>query len=99
MPNIVHRIGIEGTNALIILDNLAHMGAPSALLEDVVVHGEWRRHGVGKAMMTYAMALCREAKCYKLALSSNLVRESAHRFYEAPGFTRHGFSFVVDLEK
>lgn len=90
---------IVGTYALIIFDNLAHMGAPSALVEDVVVQGEWRRQGVGKAMMTHAMALCREAKCYKLALSSNLVREPAHRFYEALGFTPHGFSFVVDLEK
>ena len=90
---------IVGTYALIVLDNLAHMGAPSALVEDVVVQGGWRRHGVGKAMMTHAMVLCREARCYKLALSSNLVREPAHRFYEALGFSRHGFSFVVDLEK
>ena len=90
---------IVGTYVLIILDNLAHMGTHSALVEDVVVQGEWRRHGVGKAMMTHAMALCRTAKCYKLALSSNLAREPAHRFYEALGFTRHGFSFVVDLDK
>lgn len=90
---------IVGTYALIILDNLAHMGAPSALVEDVVVLADWRRKGVGKAMMIHAMTLCREASCYKLALSSNLVRQPAHRFYEALGFTQHGFSFVVELEE
>jgi GNAT superfamily N-acetyltransferase len=75
------------------------MGAPSALVEDVVVPSDWRRKGVGKAMMTYAMALCREARCYKLALSSNVIREPAHRFYESLGFTCHGFSFVVEFDE
>ena len=89
---------IVGTYSLVILDNLVHMGAPSGLVEAVVVLSNWRRKGVGKAMMNHAMALCREAHCYKLALSSNLVREPAHRFYEALGFTRYGFSFVVDFK-
>ena len=90
---------VVGTYALIILDNLAHMGAPSALVEDVVVESKWRRKGVGRAMINHAISLCREANCYKLALSSNLIREPAHRFYEALGFAQHGISFVVSLEK
>ena len=51
--------------------------------------------GVGKAMMEHAREQCRLAGCYKLALSSNLRREAAHRFYEALGFERHGYSFVT----
>jgi GNAT superfamily N-acetyltransferase len=70
---------IVGTYSLVILDNLVHMGAPSGLVESVVLFSDWRRKGVGKAMMSHAMALCREAHCYKLALSSNLIREPAHR--------------------
>jgi GNAT superfamily N-acetyltransferase len=89
---------IVGTYSLVILDNLVHRGAPSALVESVVVLSDWRRKGAGKAMMNHAMALCREAHCYKLALSSDLIREPAHRFYDALGFTRHGFSFVVESE-
>jgi len=38
---------------------------------------------------------CRSAGCYKLALSSNLKRAGAHRFYDSLGFERHGFSFVT----
>jgi len=88
---------IVGTFALLIMDNLAHMGAPSGVLEDVVVHRDWWGKGVGKQMMQFAMNRCRERGCYKMALSSNFKREAAHRFYDDLGFQRHGYSFVVQL--
>jgi GNAT superfamily N-acetyltransferase len=90
---------IVGTFALLIMDNLAHMGAPSGVVEDVVVHRDWRGKGVGKQMMQFAMNRCRERGCYKLALSSNLKREAAHRFYDGLGFQRHGYSFIVELNQ
>jgi GNAT superfamily N-acetyltransferase len=90
---------IVGTFALLIIDNLAHMGAPSGVVEDVVVHRDWRGKGVGKQMMQFAMNRCRERGCYKLALSSNLKREAAHRFYDGLGFQRHGYSFIVELNQ
>lgn len=88
---------IVGTYTLAILDNLVHQGAPSALIEATVVLAERRGQGVGTAMMNHAMELCRESKCYKLALSSNLIREPAHKIYEGLGFRRHGLSFMVNL--
>ncbi len=88
---------IVGTFALLIMDNL--MGAPSGVVEDVVVQGDWRGKGVGKQMMRFAMDRCRERGCYKLALSSNLKREAAHRFYDGLGFRRHGYSFVMELNQ
>ncbi len=90
---------IIGTFALLIMDNLAHMGAPSGIVEDVVVHKDRQRMGIGKEMMRFAMDYCRKKGCYKLALSSNRGREVAHRFYESLGFQRHGYSFVVELNK
>ena len=89
---------IVGTFALLIMDNLAHLGAPSGVVEDVVVRSDRQGLGIGKQMMRFAMARCRERGCYKLALSSNLKREAAHRFYEDLGFKRHGYSYVVDLD-
>jgi GNAT superfamily N-acetyltransferase len=86
---------VVGTFALLIMDNLAHCGAPSGIVEDVVVHPDWQGRGVGKAMMQFAMDRCAEAGCYKLALSSNIVREGAYRFYESLGFELHGYSFQV----
>lgn len=88
---------VIGTFALIIMDNLGHKGAPSGIVEDVVVHPEWRGKGVGKKMMQFAMEQCKERGCYKMALSSNIKREDAHRFYESLGFKKHGYSFIVEL--
>jgi len=90
---------IVGTFSLLIMDNLAHLGAPSGVVEDVVVRGDWQVKGVGKQMMRFAMDHCRERRCYKLALSSNLKREAAHRFYDGLGFRRHGYSFLVEVNQ
>ena len=82
---------------LLILPLVGHSGRPSALVEDVAVHPVMQRMGLGRQMMQRAMALAREAGCYKLALSSHDKREEAHRFYEGLGFERQGVSFSVNL--
>jgi GNAT superfamily N-acetyltransferase len=88
---------VVGTFALLIMDNLGHLGAPSALVEDVAVDPAVQGQGIGKAMMRHAMALAAESGCYKLTLSSNLKREKAHAFYDALDFECHGFSFRMAL--
>lgn len=88
---------IVGTFALAVMDNMAHMGAPSGLVEDVVVSEPLRGKGIGRQMMEFAMGLCRRSGCYKMSLSSNLARVDAHRFYKNLGFAVHGYSFLVEL--
>lgn len=88
---------IIGTFALLIMDNLAHLGTPSAVVEDVVVADNYQGKGIGKTMMIFAMKKCKEVGCYKLVLSSNLKRTEAHAFYESLAFEKHGFSFRADL--
>ena len=90
---------IVGTFALLIMDNLGHLGAPSAIVEDVAVGPVLHGRGVGRAMMRFAMARATDKRCYKIVLSSNARRESAHSFYESLGFERHGFSFRILLEQ
>lgn len=90
---------VVGTFALLVMDNLGHLGAPSAIVEDVAVDPKHQGHGIGAAMMKFALERAQEQGCYKLMLSSNAKRERAHAFYEGLGFTRHGFSFRVDLRK
>jgi GNAT superfamily N-acetyltransferase len=95
---VAERAGdIVGSFALLVMHNLGHLGAPSAIVEDVVVAPTFQGQGIGKAMMQFALDACRDKGCYKLVLSSNARREPAHAFYESLGFTRHGFSFRVDL--
>ena len=88
---------VLGTLALLIMDNLAHCGAPSGILEDMVVAEAARGRGIGEALVRFAMDRCRDGGCYKLALTSNQHRDGAHRFYERLGFVRHGYSFYVPL--
>jgi GNAT superfamily N-acetyltransferase len=86
---------IVGSFALLIMDNLAHFGTSSAIVEDVVVAENHQNNGIGKLMMEFAMKKTKEKGCYKIVLSSNLVRTDAHRFYESLGFKKHGFSYMV----
>lgn len=86
---------VLGSYALLVMHNLAHMGTPSAIAEDVVVDQNHRGQGIGRQMMEHARSLAREAGAYKLALSSNQKRTRAHAFYDSLGFERHGISFVI----
>ncbi|MDB9529044.1 GNAT family N-acetyltransferase [Oscillatoria sp. CS-180] len=88
---------IVGTFMLLVLDNLLHLGAASAIVEAVAVDPEQQGQGIGRQMMHWAMAEAKRASCYKLVLSSNQKRDRAHAFYESLGFTRHGYSFWVEL--
>lgn len=88
---------VMGTFALLIMDNLGHLGTPSGIIEDVAVAPQHQGSGVGKQMMAFALELCKAEGCYKMVLSSNLRREAAHAFYENLGFEKHGYSFRVML--
>lgn len=87
---------IVGTFALLIMDNLAHNGASSGIIEDVVVKKSLRGLGIGTEMMNFAVQILKNKKCYKLMLSSNLEREDAHKFYEKLGLKKHGYSFFIN---
>jgi GNAT superfamily N-acetyltransferase len=86
---------IVGTYSLAILEKLGKRGTPAGVVEDVAVMPRMQGKGIGRAMMEHAIGECRKAGCYKLALSSNVKRGPAHRFYESLGFERHGYSFAV----
>jgi len=88
---------IVGSYAFLVMHNLGHLGAPSAIVEDVVVEPSLHGKGVGQAMMRHAMDEARTAGCYKLMLSSNAKRHRAHAFYEQLGFDRHGISFLCPI--
>lgn len=90
---------VVGTYSLLIMDNLAKHGRRSGIAEEVAVMPDHQGKGIGRAMMEHAMDQCRQAGCYKLALSSNQGRTGAHAFYDSLGFERHGYSFMVDLNR
>lgn len=89
---------IVGTFALLVMDNLAHLGTPSAIVESVAVTPVQQGSGIGKIMMDHAMQEARAAGCYKIVLSSNMKREKAHAFYDGLDYERHGISFMTRIQ-
>lgn len=87
---------IVGTLSMIVFPVLSSTVRSEAIVEAVVIRPAYRDRGLGRAMLQAAMALAASKGAYKLALSSNLRRLDAHRFYDAMGFRRHGFSFSID---
>ncbi len=74
---------IVGTFALLVMHNLGHLGAPSAIVEDVAVAPALQGNGIGKAMIQFALGLCRAKGCYKLCCprtpSANTLTLSINR--------------------
>lgn len=86
-----------GTFSLLICDSFSHGGKRFAIVENVVVHPDFHRRGIGKEMMRKAIEIAGLNHCYKLMLSSNEKRKEAHAFYEALGFKKHGISYQTEV--
>ncbi len=50
---------VAGTFALLVMDNLGHLGAPSAIVEDVAVSPAHQGGGIGAKMMRFAIERAR----------------------------------------
>jgi predicted N-acetyltransferase YhbS len=84
---------VVGSVVLLIVPNLSHRASPWAIIENVIVTQKYRKQGIGRQLMEYAVDRAQEAGCYVIELSSNKTRNEAHRFYESLGFeaSAHGF--------
>jgi GNAT superfamily N-acetyltransferase len=89
---------ILGTCHVIVVPHLGHALKPLAIVENVVVDAEARSAGIGQHLMGAAGDLARRRGCYKLALTSNIARPRAHKFYERLGWTRTHFGYSLLLE-
>ncbi len=88
---------VVGTMVLIIVLNLSHGGLPWAGVENVVVDSNYRRRGIGKLLMDYALAQAKKAGCYKIQLISDKRRKEAHQFYRVLGYKASGHGFRLYL--
>ncbi len=89
---------LVGTCHVIVVPHLGHALKPFAIVENVVVDAEARSAGIGQHLMAAAGDLARRRGCYKLALTSNIARPRAHKFYERLGWTRTHFGYSLGLE-
>jgi len=79
---------LAATCTLIVVPNLTRGGRPYGLIENVVTHPDFRRHGMGTAVLKRALQTAWEHKCYKVMLLTGSKNEATLRFYEKAGFER-----------
>jgi GNAT superfamily N-acetyltransferase len=78
---------------LAIVPNLSRGGRSYGVIENVVTHADYRQQGLGRRVLTYALAVAWQADCYKVHLATGSKRESTLRFYEGAGFRRDGKTY------
>lgn len=77
---------VIGVLQLTFIPSLTYSGGTRAQIEGVRVHGDWRDHGVGSALIRHAIERARDAGCTLVQLTTDRRRADAHRFYERLGF-------------
>jgi GNAT superfamily N-acetyltransferase len=88
---------VVGSFQLTLVPDMTPSGAQVAVIENVIVDGAVRGHGIGSAMMLWAIDEAKRCRCHRVALTSNKRRKDAHRFYERLGFeaSHEGFKIVL----
>jgi GNAT superfamily N-acetyltransferase len=66
-------------------------------VDDLVVHDDVRRHGVGAQLLDAARAYARELNCKTFVLDTGLHMNLAQRFYYRQGLLAHAMGFYQTL--
>ena len=61
-------------------------GGLVGLLEDMVVHPEWRGRGIGSLLLQEALGQAQAAGCTRIMLLTDVCNQEAQRFYKRAGF-------------
>ena len=61
------------------------LGGKVALLEDMIIAPDFQGKGVGKRLLTHAIAEAKSLTCKRITLLSDTDNVKAHRFYEQFG--------------
>lgn len=77
---------VAATCMLAKLANLASDGRPIGVIEHVVTDDRFRRRGVSRKLLEFALTEAWRANCCKVMLLSGVQRPEAHGLYEAVGF-------------
>lgn len=77
---------VVGTLQLTFIPGLSRRGALRAQIEAVRVREDLRGHGLGAALLDWAVAHARRRGCALVQLTTDKSRGDARRFYERQGF-------------
>jgi GNAT superfamily N-acetyltransferase len=88
---------VAATMQLTFIPGLGRRGALRAQIEAVRVGRGYRSHGLGEAMITWAIGEARRRGCHLVQLTSDKRRTGAHRFYARLGFAASHEGFKLQL--
>jgi GNAT superfamily N-acetyltransferase len=85
---VVAEVGgvLAATCQLGVVPTLAVGGRPFGIIEHVVTAANFRRLGLGRAVLEFALKQAWKQGCYKVMLLSGVQRKGAHKLYRAVGF-------------
>ncbi len=88
---------VVGLCQVMVFPHFQNTGGWCCELESVHVRSDRRGQGIGGQLLASAEALAREQGCYRVQLTSRIVREDAHRFYVANGYvaSHQGFKKIL----
>jgi glucosamine-phosphate N-acetyltransferase len=76
---------VVGTASLLVERKFLHKGGRAGHIEDVAVHPNYQRRGIGKALVMHLVEEARKRGCYKVILD---CKDELAVFYEKCGFKR-----------
>jgi GNAT superfamily N-acetyltransferase len=77
-----------GTLTLNICLQALHGFRPYGVVENIIVHEDFRGRNIGRKLLQHAEDYCRSIDCHRIMLLSSIKRDRAHQFFEREGFDR-----------
>jgi len=93
----VAKIGerVVGTATLLVERKFIHHGGLVGHIEDVSVHKDHQRQGIGTAVVKHITEEARKLGCYKVILN---CFENVAPFYQRLGYRRHDLGLRIDFK-
>ncbi len=85
---------VAGTASVFIEPKFINSGGIVGHIEDVAVHPDFQKLGLGRALVEFLLEECRQFHCYKAILD---CAESVIPFYEHLGFHKWERAMRIDL--
>jgi len=64
------------------------LGGKVVILEDMIIHKDYRQQGLGKALLGEAIRFSKERNCLRLTLLTDFNNDAAINFYQQFGFKK-----------
>lgn len=75
---------------------LLHPGL-SALIDELVVHKNYRNRGIGKQLIYAVIETCKRLGCCEVEVTTEFRNSNARKFYKSCGFEERGVILEKDL--